>query len=109
MPRQWTFHKLGKGVLRHDGENGLRLTGFYRGQEYAIQRMPEQNNSLHIEYDCAKIKPQDCIDVSTENDTFYCFPVNKRDVVTKMAFATEEIHRMTMEKKKANLLQGESV
>ena len=103
MPRQWTFFKLGKGKLRHDPENGLVLTGFYRGQDYYIHRRPEQNNSLHIEYDCAKIKPQDCIDVSTENDTFYCFPVNRRDVITKMAFATEEIYRITMEKKRAAL------
>ena len=100
MPRQWTFHPLGKGKLTHDGENGLILTGFYRGQEYRIHRRPEQNNSLHIEYDCAKIKPFDCVDVSTENDTFYCFPVNQRDVVTKMAFATEEIYKLNRAKSK---------
>ena len=99
MPRQWTFFKLGKGKLTQDREKGLVLTGFYRGQDYRIHRKPEQNNSLHIEYDCPKIKPLDCVDVSTENDTFYCFPVNKTDVVTKMAFATEEIYRLTMEQK----------
>ena len=101
MPRQWTFHPLGKGKLTHDKENGLILTGFYRGQDYRIHRRPEQNNSLHIEYDCAKIKPFDCVDVSTENDTFYCFPVNQKDVVTKMAFATEEIYKLTRAKSKA--------
>ena len=101
MPRQWTFFPLGKGKLCHDRENGLVLTGFYRGQDYRIHRRPEQNNSLHIEYDCAKIKPFDCVDVSTENDTFYCFPVNQRDVVTKMAFATEEIYKLTLSKRKA--------
>jgi len=100
MPRQWTFHPLGKGKLSHDPENGLILTGTYRGQEYRIHRRPEQNNSLHIEYDCAKVKPFDCVDVSTENDTFYCFPVNKKDVVTKMAFATEEIYKLTRVKSK---------
>lgn len=100
MPRQWTFFPLGKGKLTHDKENGLLLTGVYRGQEYRIHRRPEQNNSLHIEYDCAKIKPYDCVDVSTENDTFYCFPVNQRDVVTKMAFATEEIYNLNYSKSK---------
>lgn len=103
MPRQWTFFPLGKARLTHDAENGLQLTGFYRGKEYYIHRRPEQSNSLHIEYDCGKIKPLDCVDVSTENDTFYCFPVNRRDVVTKMAFATEEIYRMAMERKKASV------
>ena len=101
MPREWTFFPLGKGKLTHDKENGLMLTGFYRGQDYKIHRRPEQNNSLHIEYDCPKIKPFDCVDVSTENDTFYCFPVNQRDVVTKMAFATEEIYNLTVSKGKA--------
>lgn len=103
MPRQWTFFKLGRGRLTHDRENGLQLSGFYRGQDYCIHRRPEQNNSLHIEYDRPKIKPEDCIDVSTENDTFYCFPVNRRNIVTKMAFATEEIYRLAMEKKKAKV------
>ena len=102
MPRQWTFFPLGKGKLCHDQENGLVLTGFYRGQDYRIHRRPEQNNSLHIEYDCAKIKPFDCVDVSTENDTFYCFPVNQRDIVTKMAFATEEIYKLTQAKSKVH-------
>ena len=104
MPRQWTFIPLGKGKLTHDKENGLVLSGFYREQDYRIHRRPEQNNSLHIEYDCAKIKPYDCVDVSTENDTFYCFPVNQRDVVTKMAFATEEIYKLTCSKGKEKSL-----
>jgi hypothetical protein len=103
MPRQWTFFKLGDGKLTQDKENGLQLSGHYRGQDYYIHRRPEQNNSLHIEYDCPKIKPFDCVDVSTENDTFYCFPKNKRDIVTKMAFATEEIYRLSQERKKASV------
>ena len=90
MPRTNKFEPLGKAKLTHDMENGFVLTGFYREQEYRIQREPIQINSLHVEYDFPHIKPYDCIDISTENDSFYCFPT-KENIVTKLAFATEII------------------
>ncbi len=90
MPRTNRFEALGKARLTHDSENGFVLEGFYRGQEYKIQRTPIQINSLHVEYDFPHIKPFDCVDISTENDSFYCFPT-KENVVTKLAFATEII------------------
>lgn len=98
MPRSWTFFKLGNGKLTHDPDNGFVLTGFYRGKDYRIHRKPLQTNSLHIEYDFLRIKPFDCVDISTENDSFYCYPT-KENVITKLAFATEEIYAMHMEKK----------
>ena len=108
MPRQWTFFPLGKARLTHDMENGFRLRGFYNGQEYYIHRRPEQNNSLHVEYDWAKMKPFDCVDISTENDSFYCYPTQK-NIITKMAFATEEIYRITAEKSaKSRISRGKN-
>lgn len=92
MPRCWNFEPLGKATLTHDPENGFILTGHYRGKDYRIQRMPLQTNSLHVEYDFPHIKPFDCVDISTENDSFYCFPT-KENVVTKLAFATELIYQ----------------
>lgn len=93
LPRCWTFKKLGKAKLTHDPENGFVLEGFYNGKPYRVQRIPAQTNSLHIEYDYCYIKPFDCVDISTEKDSFYCYPT-KKDVVTKLAFATEEIFKM---------------
>jgi hypothetical protein len=46
-----------------------------------------------VEYDFPHIKPFDCVDISTESDSFYCYP-SKANVVTKLAFATEEIYRL---------------
>ena len=97
MPRCWRFEPLGKAILTHDPENGFILQGHYRGQDYRIQRMPLQINSLHVEYDFPHIKPFDCVDISTENDSFYCFPT-KENVVTKLAFATEIIYQRQYEK-----------
>lgn len=99
LPRCWRFIPLGKGKLTHDPEKGFVLDGFYNGADYHIQRTPLENNSLHIEYDYCYIKPYDCIDISTETDSFYCYPT-KENVVTKLAFATEEIYQMHSNGKK---------
>ena len=61
--------------------------------------MPMQTNSLHVEYDFLRYKPFDCIDISTENDSFYCYPT-KKNVITKLAFATEEIFKIAYENAK---------
>ncbi len=93
MPRCWRFEALGRATLTHDPEEGFVLAGHYNGRGYRIQRTPMQTNSLHIEYDFPHVKPFDCIDISTEDDSFYCFPT-KENVVTKLAFAVEEIYQM---------------
>ena len=96
MPRCYRFMPLGKATLTHDAENGFVLKGHYRGQDYEISRAPLMSNSLHVEYDFPHIKPFDCVDISTENDSFYCYPT-KQNVVTKLAFATEEIYKMKIQ------------
>ena len=97
LPRTWRFIPLGDATLTHDTENGFTLKGRYRGEDYFINRKPIETNSLHIEYDYCYIKPFDCVDISTENDSFYCYPKNKTDVVTKLGFATEELYRIALE------------
>ncbi len=99
MPRCWKFEHLGAGKLTHDVEKGFIVEGFYNGEPYRIQRTPIQTNSLHIEYDYCYIKPFDCVDISTETDSFYCYP-KKENVVTKLAFATEEIYQRALREKR---------
>lgn len=96
MPRCWRFEKLGKARLRHNAEEGFVLEGRYNGEDYRIQREPIQSNSLHIEYDYCYLKPLDCVDISTENDSFYCYPETKENVVTKLAFATEILYQQAV-------------
>lgn len=100
MPRCWRFEKLGKGKLTHDPENGFVLEGHHRGEDFRVQRMPLHSNSLHVEYDYCYIKPFDCVDISTEHDSFYCYPT-KPNVITKLGFATEEIYLRSIEKSRA--------
>ena len=101
MPRCWRFEPLGKAKLTHSVDDGFVLEGEYRGKSWRVQREPLQINSLHVEYDFPHIKPFDCVDISTENDSFYCFPT-QTDVVTKLAFATEIIYERHMADKKRN-------
>ena len=97
MPHCYKFRPLGVARLTHDAENGFVLTGHYRGEDYRYQRLPLQNIGLHVEYDFVHIKPFDCVDISTEDDSFFCYP-KKNDVLTKLAFATESIYNMQLEK-----------
>lgn len=98
LPRVYRYIPLGKAKLTHDPENGFILEGHYRGEVYRIQRQPLQTNSLHVEYDFGPLKAIDCLDISTENDSFYCKP-SRNDVITKLAFATEEIYQRALRQK----------
>ena len=99
LPRCYKYEPLGFAKLTHTVEDGFVLEGHYRGKDYRIHRMPLQTNSLHIEYDFLRIKPFDLVDISTENDSFYCY-TTKPDVITKLAFATEEIYQLALENKR---------
>ena len=99
LPRCYKYEPLGFAKLTHTIEDGFILEGHYRGQDYKIHRMPLQTNSLHIEYDFLRIKPFDLVDISTENDSFYCY-TTKPDVITKLAFATEEIYQLALENRR---------
>ena len=101
MPRCWKFEKLGMGKLRHTIDEGWVLEGHYNGADYRVHRQPIQQNALHIEYDYCYIRPEDCLDISTENDSFYCYPLNRTDVITKLAFATEILYERAKKKVKA--------
>ena len=98
LPRCYKWHNLGKATVSHSISDGFVLEGFYRNEKYRIHRTPSQMNSLHIEYDCPYVMPLDCFDISSENDTFYCYP-SKENVVTKLAFATEIIHLLNAKNK----------
>ncbi len=93
------FEKLGKARLRHNPEEGFVLEGEYGGEKYEISRHPSGMYGVHIEYDYCYLRPEDCIDISTDKDSFYCYP-EKQNVVTKLSLATEEIYKIHMEKVK---------
>jgi hypothetical protein len=91
------FEHLGPATLTHDPENGFILKGHYRGEDYLVQRKPLGMYGLHVEYDYCYIKPFDCVDISTDKDSFYCYPT-KQNVVTKLSFAVEELYKISQAK-----------
>ncbi|NLB85154.1 MAG: hypothetical protein GX794_03450, partial [Acholeplasmataceae bacterium] len=76
--------------------NGFVLTGFEKGKPLHLVKEPLSLYGLHIEYDY--FKKGDCIDLSTLNDTYYIYPKNKKNVVTKLHFAVEELYKIEKEK-----------
>ncbi|MBR2131715.1 MAG: hypothetical protein IJ955_04105 [Oscillospiraceae bacterium] len=111
LPHAWRFQKLGKGKLIHDINDGFIVEGEHNGKPYRIHRPPLGMYGVHIEYDYCYVRPDDCIDISTENDSLYCYPT-KQNVVTKLSFATEELYKIKMaernEQKKAARLTAKN-
>ena len=79
------------GRLAHDA-NGFTLTGVYDNEEFEITWAPSLLQSCHIEYNY--MGRGDCIDLNTNDDTFYLFPKGGGYAVTKIALATEELFRL---------------
>ncbi len=96
LPRCMKFEHLGEAKLTHDIDNGFVLKGHYRGEDYLVERKPLGMYGVHVEYDYCYIRPDDCIDISTDKDSFYCYP-EKQNVVTKLSFAVEEIYKIKQE------------
>ena len=95
QPRTNGFVSLGKAKLTHDRENGFIVEGHHNGSDYRLIRKPLESNSLHVEYEYFRIRRADCFDISMEKDSYYCYPT-KENVITKLAFATEEIFLRAM-------------
>ncbi len=92
------FIEIGDAHVTHDLENGFVLTGHYNGHDYRIQRSTKSLYTLHIEFLYKKLNMSDNFDISIKDDSFYCIS-EKKDIVTKLMFATEEAHKIVTEKK----------
>lgn len=84
------FRTIGTVTLTHD-RNGFTMTGSLNdGATFEFNRSVASMRSVHIEYD---FKGRgDALDLCTLDDTFFVFPLTARNVLTKLHFATEEMH-----------------
>lgn len=98
LPNTNKIHYLGKAKVTHDAINGYILQGHYRNEDYCMIRKPLAANSIQVEYDHVHIKPFDCFVINTEDDTYFIYP-SKKNVITKLAIATEEIYKFNLTKK----------
>lgn len=91
------FKVIGNVKLTHD-ENGFTMKGsLNNGQTFEFNRTVASMRSVHIEYDFKE--RGDAIDLCTLDDTYFVFPLTARNCLTKLHFATEELHIFDAEKK----------
>jgi len=93
LPNSLHFYKQGMGkLIQTCTETRVECNAY--GEPYTLVRTAKNMDSMHIEYDYRK--NGDCIDISVPDDSFWCY-TTKRDVITKIAFATEEMHKLSKE------------
>lgn len=90
LPGSRRFYKQGMGKLIQTPTE-TKIECMYYGEPYTLVRSAKDMESLHIEYDY--LKRGDCVDISIPDDSFWCY-VSKKDVITKLSFATEEMHKL---------------
>lgn len=104
LPNSRGYIDLGMARLSHN-ENGFRLTGRYKNEDYDVEISVPKIYSCHIEYEYKG--KGDCIDLNTSNDTLYIYPKNCDFSVTKIALATEELYDYYWERKNADKTRNE--
>ena len=102
----WTrFYKQGKGRLIQSAEGTvIECENLYGEGKAVIKKAPLELESLHIEYDY--LGRGDCVDISVLGDSFWCY-LSKKDAITKLSFATEEIHFLAQENRKRKNTKAE--
>ncbi|MDE6001584.1 MAG: hypothetical protein K2G96_04630, partial [Clostridia bacterium] len=95
LPKNKYFAQ-GKGRFRQD-MTGTHFWCKAYGEPFEMHLAPAELESVHIEFNYRDLKKKedfgDCLDISNRDDSFWLHPVNKRDVIMKIAFATEELYR----------------
>ena len=91
---KYGFVDKGKVKFTH-GYDGFTMEGVIDGVPVKYNRPPSTTYSCHIEYDFSK--RGDCVEFCAPTDTFYVFPLNARNAVTKIHLATEELYDLATE------------
>lgn len=95
LPGSWKFYKHGRGKLIQTPDGTRIECDSLYGKPAVIEKKPLALDSMHIEYDY--LGRGDCVDISVLDDSYWCY-LTKRDAITKLSFATEEIYFYAKEK-----------
>lgn len=91
LPNKNGFYRIGQGKLIHNLDGFiLTLDGL---DEPLIKSGPLENFGVHVEYNY--FKKGNLVSMSTQNDTYYIYPINQKKSVTKLHFAAEELYAYT--------------
>ncbi|MBO4262512.1 MAG: hypothetical protein J5903_01860, partial [Clostridia bacterium] len=91
---------VGNVKLTHD-YTGFTLEGkLFDGTDFYLHRDPETMRSCHIEYNFKK--RGDALELCTLKDTYFVFPLNAVNPLTKLHFATEAMYNYALKNKTEN-------
>ena len=93
LPKGNCFYAQGTAKLIQTPD-GTYIEGNCYGEPFSLHKKPLELDSLHIEYDY--LGRGDCVEVSVTDDSYWCY-LSKRDAITKLSFATEEIYFLAKE------------
>jgi hypothetical protein len=91
LPNAKGYIRLGEATLTHSID-GFTLEKITDDESFRLEKKPLSLYSLHIEFNY--FGRGDCLDLSTLEDTFYLYPLTRKNVVTKLQFAVEEIYKI---------------
>lgn len=95
------YYDQGKGKFLQDS-TGTHFRCNYYGEPFEMHLAPNELESVHLEFNYTDRKSKtffgDCMDISKSDDSFWLHPVNTKDIIMKVAFATEELYRLAHEK-----------
>ena len=94
MPNASGFIKQGTGHFVQDC-SGMTLTGTAYGKPFVLKKEGCEQESIHVEYNYKY--GGDVFDVAVSDESYWFYPLNLRDILTKVSFATEEIYFMHKE------------
>ncbi len=89
IPGGNTFYAQGTAKFTQNTK-GTFIEGTCYKEPFKLHKKPLELECLHIEYDY--LKRGDCVEVSVPDDSYWCYFLNQKNVVTKLSFATEELY-----------------
>ncbi len=95
LPSSKGFVSQGKGKLIQTPDKTVLKVNLY-GEDKVIEYLGTELESVHVEYkykDCG-----DMLDFSIPGDSIWMHPTNRKDILTKVSLATEEIRDLAKSK-----------
>jgi 1-acyl-sn-glycerol-3-phosphate acyltransferase len=99
LPNSTGYYRLGVGKLTHN-ENGFLLEATLQDEKFEVNKPVLSNYGVHIEFDY--FGKGDCLSFSTNDDTYYLYPLDQKLSVTKYHFAVEELYKLANKKSTLN-------
>ena len=94
LPNSKGFINMGEGRFIHD-KNGLRVEFDENGTHKVFTKEILENYSCHIEFDYNK--KGDAVSFSKDEDTYYFYFKNLKNIIVKVHFAVEELYKLKKE------------